>query len=225
VDYLGRALEYTAADQVEQRCAILLERAKVFDLQGEREQELHDIQQLDELANRLGDPLYQAESALRQASIAEITGGYMSSAGHAQRAIRLGEEAQITRCVAEGYLRWGIVLMRQNELPVARTQLEHALSLSRQSGLTRLESDSLRNLGIVNRMMAQYKEAREYHELSLQMSRRTGDRRGESHALSSLGVVASDLTEYAEAIHYFELPEHPQLRQGGGLHPASPLDL
>ena len=205
VDYLGRALEYTAADQVEQRCAILLERAKVFDLQGEREQELRDIQQLDELANRLGDPLYQAESALRQASIAEITGGYMSSAGHAQRAIRLGEEAQITRCVAEGYLRWGIVLMRQNELPVARTQLEHSLSLSRQSGLTRLESDSLRNLGIVNRMMAQYKEAREYHELSLQMSRRTGDRRGESHALSSLGVVASDLTEYAEAIHYFEL--------------------
>ncbi len=205
VDYFGRALEYTLENQMEQSCAILLERARVFDLLGDRENELRDIQQLDETANRLGDPLYQAESALRQASIAEITGGYMASAQQAQRSIRLAEEAQATRCVAEGYLRWGIALMRQSELPVARTQLEQALHLSRQTALNRLESESLRVLGIVNRMMGQFKEAREYHEQSLEMSRRTGDRRGESHALSSLGVVASDLAEYAEAIHYFEL--------------------
>ncbi len=205
VDYFGRALEYTPTDQMEQSCAILLERARVFDLQGEREQELRDIQQLDELANHLGDRLYQAESALRQASIAEITGGYMASAQQAQRAIRLAESARITRCEAEGYLRWGIVLTRQNELPSARNQFEQALHLSRQAGLTRLKGESLRHLGVVSRLLGQVKEARDYHEQALEMSRRTGDRRGESSALVSLGVVASEVSDFAEAIHYFEL--------------------
>ena len=213
VDYFGRALEFTPPNQMEQSCAILLERARVFDLLGEREHELSDIQQLEEIADRLGDPLYQAETALRQASIAEITGGYMASAQQAQRAIRLGEEAGITRCVAEGYLRWGIVLMRQNEPTSARTQLEQALHLARLANLTRLEGESLRNLGIVNRMLGQVKQAREYHEQALQMSRRTGDRRGESSALVSLGVVASELSDYSEAIHYFELA----LRLSGAL--------
>lgn len=204
VDYFGRSLEFTPEDQLEQRCAILLERSRIYDLLGNREEELRDILQLEEEAGKLGDPLYRAEAALRQASYAEITGSYMASAQHAQRAIQLGEEARITRCVAEGYLRWGIVLMRQNDQIAARTQLEQALELARTIDLKGLESESLRNLGVVNRMMGNLKGARECHEQALEMSRRTGDRRGEASALSNLGVVASETGDYSEAIQFFE---------------------
>jgi len=152
--YLGQALDLTPGSDVAARYAILLARERVYDVRGEREAQRQDLANLESLAARLGDPstsrrgelvepsgqaAQQAEVALRQANLAEVTGDYPAAVVAAQTTVRLAQTIPDVGHEAAGCLHWGRALWRQGDFEAARPQLERALTLARDAGLRQWE--------------------------------------------------------------------------------------
>jgi hypothetical protein len=62
---LNRALELLPSDDAATRFDLLFERVKIWDRQGQREEQRQDFDQLEKLANSLNDPTRQADAALQ----------------------------------------------------------------------------------------------------------------------------------------------------------------
>jgi predicted ATPase len=63
--HLNRALELLPSDDAATRFDLLFERVKIWDRQGQREEQRQDFDQLEKLANSLNDPTRQADAALQ----------------------------------------------------------------------------------------------------------------------------------------------------------------
>lgn len=213
VRYLGRALELTGPEAVSERFTLLLSREQVYDLQGEREAQRRDLDDLASLAGRLDDVARQAEVALRRANYAEVTGDYPAAIAAARRAIDLvdrewtGPEperaVEAVRLRAAGYMQWGRALWRQGDYEGARPPLEQSLSLARSASLRHLEAEALRNLGILSLDQGDYAQAQRRFEPALEICRQIGDRQGEGWALSNLGLVYDLRGDFAQATAYY----------------------
>jgi predicted ATPase len=209
VAYFSHALELTAEDNQEERYALLLEREKVYDVQGAREAQDRDLAALEEIAQTLADNEQpaaerQAEVSLRRANYAEVTGDYPAAIAAAQKAIELAQDTQDTNREAAGYLRWGWTLWRQGDYDAARLQLDQALNLSRAAGVHKTEADSLSSLGFVCAAQGAYDQARAYYEQALPIYRQVGDRRGESYVLNVFGVTFAEQADYDRGRTRFE---------------------
>lgn len=205
IRYLSRALDLTPEHKAAMRFDLLLEREKVYDLQGSRERQLQDLVALEALAKAMDDSGRQAEAALRQAAYGYHMGDYAVSIMAAERAVDLAVLAGATETEASARLLWGSDLWQQAEYAAAHTQIGQALSLAQRAGLGQIEADCLRQQGVIYDTQAEYPAARAALEQALQLYRDISDQRGEARSLNSLGVVAYDQNDYAAAHTYYNL--------------------
>jgi adenylate cyclase len=209
VTYLSRAIELTPDTNAAERYDLLLARERVYDVQGARESQSHDLAALRELAESLDDDRQlaarrQAIVALRQAHYAEVIGDFPAAIAVAQAAISHAQSGEAIGLEAMGCLQWGQALWHQGEYEEARTQLECALAQGQAAGTEGVVVDSLRGLGLVANDLGDYAGALAYFEKSRCIAHKIGDRRGESKCLNNMGVVARRQGEYETARTHYE---------------------
>jgi adenylate cyclase len=204
VDYYTQALALTPESDLEARYELLLARARVFALQGNRENQSGDLALLETLAKQSGEAGKQAEAALSRAGYAEQTGDYGEAITAAQQALARAREADDAEQKVRASLSWGRSLTSLGEYDEACARLARALDLAQDAEMTNRVADSLRNLGESAFYSGDYTAAQEYHQRALAMSREIGDRRGEGMALSYLGMVAGASEDPAGSRRYYE---------------------
>lgn len=208
IDYMTRALTLTPREQIAERCRILTVRERVYEVQGEREQQRHDLAALEELAAALNAPETRAEVMLRQGWLAQRTAAYKVSLEVAQRTIEFLNTAQleeITRqkFLAEANALWGETIWAQGDSAAARLYVERSLDLARASHDRAGEARALDRLGTLLTNLGEPLQARDYHQAALELARALGDRRREWIAQNSLGMVAHTLGSYSTALEYY----------------------
>lgn len=185
IEYFSRALDLVRESEIEERYRLMQAREKVYNLQGERDSQIQDIQALSELAERLNDNIRRVEVSLAQTQYASAIGDNVGALDAAKRAVELASTAGTQENEVEGYLEWGRILWRMANYPAARMQLE--IAREKAVGRPRLEGSALRNLAVVALRQGNFDEARTYFEQSLAMFREIGDRLNESTVLKNLG--------------------------------------
>jgi len=203
VIYFSRALEHTAEDQGEERCALLLAREKAYDFLGEREAQQRDLAALRQVTASLRGP-FQAQVALRQANYAEVTSDFSAAVAAAQQAAQLAHGAGDLLDEAAAHSQWGMALRRQGDYAAAQAQIEQALKLARRADQSQMEAAFLRQLGIVHWYWGNMTAAKDYYAQSLEIAREIDDRWNEGRALNNLGTVAWAQGDHLAAQEYFE---------------------
>ena len=204
VHAFSQALGLTSAGELSTRFEILMEREKILDRQGARQDQVMDLQMLAQLAETIGEDAYRAEVALRKANFAFATGDYPAAIAATRQAIALARKAGEVGKEAEGVYLWGRSLDFQQARPEALAKLEQALELARAARLPRLEADILMSLGPHFSDLSEYEQAKKHLFAALQIYRRLGDRHGEGKALGNMGVSYWGQGNYSEAKSYFE---------------------
>jgi adenylate cyclase len=204
IAYFNRALDLTPETGYTGRYALLLARAKAYDVQGARQAQYQDLTTLETLADILNDDQRGSEIALLLAIYAEATGDYAEMTVKAQEAIELATVAQDEPHQARGYLQWGRALLNQSDYAESRPKLEQAFAVATAKRLRQVEADSLRALGIVAYYLGDYGGAITTWEQGLEIYQMIGDRRGERQSLSNLGLAFREQGQYADASRYFD---------------------
>ncbi len=199
VTYFGRALDLTPMSQHNDRYALLLAREQVYDVQGARQAQGGDLDELERLAYVLGDAHKQAEVALHRAGYASMLGDFAGALTAAQEAIRLAQSVQDLGQEAAGHRHWGRALWHQGALAEARPRLEQALALARQVPSRWEEAETLRALGVVCAQQGDERAALAYFKGALNLCTQLGDRRGEGMCLNNLGILHRVLGDYDAA--------------------------
>jgi class 3 adenylate cyclase/predicted ATPase len=185
LDFFTRALHLAHGQPAAFRFDLLLARESILDLQGERQRQQQDLQDLAELARELADPQRQAQAALRQAHFYQQTSDYTQAIACAQQVLDVNVPVEMQ---AEARLELGRAFYRQANYQQSRQELEHALQLARpDSGLT---AEILQSLTIATLYQGDTEASQDYLEQTRAIVRKTGNRQVEANLLHTLGVMA-----------------------------------
>jgi predicted ATPase/class 3 adenylate cyclase len=204
VKYLSRALELTAEEDLANRIELLLLRENVYNSQGARAAQAHDLAVLEALTLQKGEPALQAETALRKAWFEIETNNYEAAQATAREAARLAQEAGDTFRMAKAYMRIGSALRYQAKYAEARQIIGQALALAEKARFTEIERSCFSNLGVISDLSGDSPQAQAYLERFLELSRQAKDRADESTALNNLGVVVWRKGDLPKAQELFE---------------------
>lgn len=199
INYFTRALSLSLADAIRDRFDLLLARESLFDLMGERENQQKDLEQLQELAAKLNQPVALAEVALRRARHAQQTSEYARAVSYAEKAIPLAQQTGKIPLEAASRLELGRALYRQANYPAARRELEKAMALVEPE--TNLAADILQTLFVAAMYQGDYAGSQRYLEQARAALRKTGNRQVEANLLYSIGLVALENDPHVD--HYF----------------------
>jgi class 3 adenylate cyclase/tetratricopeptide (TPR) repeat protein len=199
VSHFSRALALTPTDDLAVRYGLLLAREQVYDLQGARQAQERDLDELATLADALSDNRRRAQMALRLASFVEVTGDPLTAAVAAEHAIDTARVAGDTESEAAAHLVWGRAFWHRAAYAAAQTQFDQSLALAQSIGAHRLEGDSLHYLGIVALEQGNTRQAQTYFAEALELFQTIGDQRSESAVLNRQGDVAARQGDYSGA--------------------------
>ena len=193
LDYFNRALALTPADDLPEQFELHLARERIFHLQGQRDNQLAALANLEQLAVNLAEQHTQerrAEVSLRLAIYAEATGDYPTALDAAKRALQLAQANHEPENEAGCYLIAGRTLHRQSKYEEAQNNFQTCLQAARRHGFTSLEADSLRALGALSFDIGNLEKAMQHYEQSLPLYEKANNKQGESTVYNNLSIVA-----------------------------------
>ncbi len=199
LEYLNRALALVPTDDVLDQYLLLAQREQVFALQGAREEQASDLAHLAELAIQLGNPVQQAEVAVRQANYAYLIGDYEQAISAAMHAVALAEAAQMPAVAAHAQQEWAWALIGQGNYVAAREQATRCLQLSQAAGDQRITGRAYQALGEIAGYQGDHAAEYAFYQDGLAITHTIGDRRTEGNLLNNLGVAAVEQGDYAAA--------------------------
>jgi tetratricopeptide (TPR) repeat protein len=208
--FLTRAMELTPPRDKATQYEILSAREMVYDLQGNREAQRHDLQLLFFMAQ--GEQ--KVDVVLRQARYEEQVGNYTGAVETVQRCVELAQTYHKPIAETQAYLYWARAEWRQGHYHIAMPLFEQALALAQQHHLPDTEVDSLRNLGNVHWSLGHYPEAMRYYEQALPRYQTLDYKRGESATLNNISIVFVDQGDYVQARSYSESALHLKMMIG-----------
>jgi len=189
--------------QALRRWRVLNARAQTLDFQGEREQQMADLDAMDRIAEMMGDDARRADTAYRRAYRAMRMAQHVECQQSALRSVSLAEAALTTRARSlvpaddgDGLheLRLlsrrlvGIVLINQGRWDDAQALLQQTLDEARAIGLLRPQAHCLASLGMLADRRGDPMRNFELLRESLDLWRRAGDLRNEAGGLGNLGI-------------------------------------
>jgi len=199
VSYLSRALELMPEADRAGRCAVLLTREKVYDLQGAQEKQVEDLARAAALVADLGDVHRRAEVAVRQAYLTARSGDHDATVAAACSAIDLAQLAQDPGIESDAHMQWAVSLWMHGEYDAARSRLQHGLALARAGRVRRAEGDALNVLGIVSVEQGRTGDAVAFFERAAAIRQQINDRVGHCAALNNLAHIFLYQGEYTRA--------------------------
>ncbi|HSH02145.1 MAG TPA: tetratricopeptide repeat protein [Anaerolineae bacterium] len=197
--YFSRALALTAAADAAERVRLLLAREQLYDWMGQREAQVADIEQLEQLAEEIGEPALRAQVALRRAHYERATNDVEMGVAAVQRAIAEAGVVGDKVAEAQAHLIWGRLLRSQGAFEDALTHLETAIELARQENEMSVVADSLLDMGTCNMYVGNRESAIDSFQKAYEIFKENNNRKGEAGALTSLGSINIYIGDYVEA--------------------------
>lgn len=188
IRFYSEALSFAAQDST-QACELLLARAKVYDLRGERSLQIQDLQAAEAKAESIGETASRAAVALARGEYAIQMTEQSEVIEFAKRAIALSERNNLSSITAQAYMLWGRALSEMGDLTESREHLLHAAKIARDAGLGLIEARSMINSGNIDYRLGDYEAAREKYLISLKTIRALGERRIECMVINNLGNI------------------------------------
>jgi class 3 adenylate cyclase/predicted ATPase len=204
-DFYSRAIALVPDDDLETRYKLLLGREKTSALQGDREAQRCELDELEQIAHAIGDPARQALVAVERTFLGFYTSDYAAALASARRA---AEYAAATDDLAlQGRTRTALAwaLYYVEDWDAGRAQGEEALVIARElataqsAGAARIEATAQNLLGMIALTTGELSEARMRLSRALEISQVDGDREAASTYLNNLGVVLTMLGHYEAA--------------------------
>ena len=202
IDHFGRALALAPEDDAAERYGLLRSRVHVLAATGRRDAQRADAEQLQLLADRLGDGARRAYAAGQLARYAFHTADYQRAAIEGERGVVLASAAHGPIAGLDAHSFWVNALRQMGRYDEAQIEAEKlaacALALGDQEAYLRVMA-SLWGIAVVR---GQYGVALDYFHRGLASARERGDRANESAVLASMGDVQRCLGNFKEAIEF-----------------------
>ncbi len=204
VGFFTRALRLLDPGDDEQRYAILLARDGVYELQGDRHTQDHDLDALATLADRSGDPGKQAEIAIRRALWGSKRRDLTTTINASQQALKLAKLTGNKRIEALSHVYLGLMGDQTIHDPEETAgHYEEALALARSAHLRDLEAQVLRQYGT---WLSRDPEKDGPHVIqeALHIYQEIEDRVGEAEVTGTLGGILMGIGNLDRARHFSE---------------------
>lgn len=199
------ALALSTIDDIQERIDLLLARAALYSIVGDRAGQEQDLATLELLTEQQKNTRNRAIVALRQAGFTFDTGDYQRTKDHALNAIELAESVQAFEIAAHAYRTLPLALAKQGQISEAIQAAQIGLQLTQQIGNRESEGHLYNDLGLITIEQRKTDRARDYFEKSFLIAQETGDRRLEAQTLNNMGMISGmDENDYATARSYYE---------------------
>ena len=126
----------------------LLERAKLYNLIGWRDEEVEDLGTLGILAEALDDDSRRAIAAQQWVTLYETSGDYDSGLELVERFVELAKKVGDEVLIGRGYTHWGKLLYLRGYYDQATEYLERSVEFARKNQDSAAEADSLHLEGL-----------------------------------------------------------------------------
>lgn len=167
----------------------LLERAKLYNLIGWRDEELEDLGTLGVMAEALDDDYRRALAAQQWATLYETSGDYDSGLELVERFVTLAERVGDESLLGRGYNQWGKLLYLRGKYAAAADCLQRALAIAQKYDDQLVEAETLYHQGLVASYQADYEQALTSFQAAITLWQALGYRVGWGQALSQLGQI------------------------------------
>lgn len=205
IDYLTRALIFTQPDDLDVQFDLLLERVELFSRQADRASQLKDLNALEELAQRLGDPIRLAKMLMLRTVYHYLTGNYVDAIKDASQAETLSASIPEIDLAFLAQSACILALLRLGRLQESMQRARDTLQRVRKAGIRKEEARVLNAMGLVALEQKEPAAAERYLVDALEIAREIRDRSTEVNALANLAVCeASVKGNYAIAHYYHE---------------------
>lgn len=205
VTYFSRALALTPVADYATRLSLLFGREAIYRRLGQRDAQLNDLTQLENLTQSQQLIPDQLEVTLRQAMMGEETNDLKTALPAAQTAISLAQTIGDNGQEAAGYYWLGRIHWQQLDFENAIDNLQKAYQQAKQAKRHDIETKSLRSLAALASIAKwDFAHSNTYGQKAVTIARKIGDKEGESLALNNLGMNAQFLGYYAKATSYYE---------------------
>jgi class 3 adenylate cyclase/tetratricopeptide (TPR) repeat protein len=201
-DLYQQALNLIPEQEAEKRFSILFRLENILDLIGNRTAQADVIENLDSVAEQLGDQHKQADVLLRRAWFFFWTSNYPEMQEVAQKIISLSGHIAYPGLAQEAlYILTWVHIQLENFDDAEETALQ-VLVLAAQAGDRMGEGNAHNVLGRIDMARGRYAEAREHLEKFLNIAREINSQDRELTALNNLVALLILLGEYHEAREY-----------------------
>ncbi len=205
IDYYTRALALTRADDLQAQFDILMERAELFNRQADRSSQFKDLTTLEELAQRLGDPVHLAKALMLWTVYHYLTGNYAGAIRDASRAQALADSLAETDLAFLAQTTSLVALLRLGRLEEAMQRAGDALQRVRKAANRKEEARVLNAMGLIALEQKEPAAAEGYLVEALRIAREIKDRSVELRALGNLAMCENVVKgDYAIGRHYHE---------------------
>ncbi|MFN2250289.1 MAG: ATP-binding protein [Anaerolineae bacterium] len=202
-DFYEKALAIVSEDDDDLRYDLLCGRQEVLGLQGDRAGQRHTLDELDEVAERLGDPDKQAGAAVERTWLAFYSSDYDAAFAAASRAADLTTESgnRALQSRARSALAWACFSLGETDL--ARQHAEAALTLAIDAGHREYEAAARNTLGMLSLAEGNPSESSSHLVRALELANEMQDPGAETSYRNNLAVARTLLGDYDGAQQLF----------------------
>jgi tetratricopeptide (TPR) repeat protein len=161
------------------RFELLAHREAIFDLQGRRQEQERDLEQMQLLAERLGDQRKLALVFQKRGKMYWRLGRFLEAEETTQKALKLHADLKDQQAQGDCLNTLGLVYRSLGRPQEALRCHQQALEHYEQIGDRQGQGYSLSHIGVVYWGWGQWDEALRYHRQALQIFQEIGDRKGQ----------------------------------------------
>jgi tetratricopeptide (TPR) repeat protein len=221
IDYYSQAIDLLGETRDQNFVEILLERERIFNLTGHREEQINDLQLANQIADLLNDPGLKARCLVPMVGYYAQVGDYPNAIQIAKQAIPLAEEAGLLPEMAAAKNILSDCARHQGEYDIARAEATSGIDIS-----ARIEDPAgickgLNSLSLNAIELGQFQEAAELLEHSLMTAREANLLEIQAQTQNNLGNIYGELGDLSSAFKVYEealgIARRVGVRMGEGL--------
>lgn len=188
----------------EQRFELLSQRVKIYHERGNRAAEEKEIEQVFQMASRLGDLEKLASAYLQRAELLWRTNRFSPAKELAQQALEIQRRVGNQQGAVKSLQVIGNIIAELEGQSAALPYFEESLEIARRLGDETSISSCLSNLTQFYFITGDLAKARQFAEEALRMAQGAQHKRLEGAALNNLGALHNRIGEHARALEFHQ---------------------
>lgn len=186
--------------KIKMRIDCLVEQANVYELIGNIEDALKNMEICSDLAAKVEDRTREANILYKKSVFLFKIAQFKKAMDIANTALKLYEKLDIQSGISDVKNAIGNIYVRQGEFKRGLDYYHESLGIVKSSGDKEREGRLLNNLGIVYVNTGDYDKALNYFNQALAIFEELGNKNLISNMLSNIGVIYRDLIDYKKAL-------------------------
>ncbi len=183
---------------------VLLDRARLYNLTGQRDAESEDLGTLGILAEALNDDGRRALAVKQWGDFYGTIGDYYSGLELVERALQLAQQAGDNKLIGSATNHYGKLLYLLGEYKAAHDYLQQALLIAQDHQDDNAQGNCFTKLGIVAHYQADYDVALYLFQEAIDLWQKTKNQVNLGSSLCNLGRVYYDMGQLMAAQHCYD---------------------